>query len=71
MKSMKVIGRHRVQYQKGFTAQLNDFLELCAIFRASTRYIPRGVYRFKSFEEANEWNMRMLLGKKPKRAHRP
>ncbi len=54
---------------KGFTPELDAFLKLCMQFRASCQYIPPGIYRFKSFEEANEWNMRMLLGEKPDHQH--
>jgi hypothetical protein len=63
---MKIIGRKTPETpRKGFTPELNGFLKLCACFRESKRYIPKGVYRFTSFEEANAWNMRMLLGKRP------
>ncbi len=63
---MKTVGRTRISApRRGFTPELKEFLKLCARFRRSATYIPAGVYRFTSFEEANGWNMKMLLGKKP------
>ena len=63
---MKTVGRTKpVAPRRGFTPELNEFLKLCARFRRSATYIPAGVYRFSSFEEANAWNMKMLLGKRP------
>lgn len=62
MAKVKIIGKRTIApLVKGFTPELEGFLKLCMQFRASSRYIPSGVYRFKSFEEANEWNMKMLL----------
>jgi hypothetical protein len=34
-------------------------------FRKDRLFVPRGVYRFKTFEEANEWREKMMLGMKP------
>ncbi len=66
----KTIGtRKSMPHTKGFTPEVDAFLKMCIQFRASSRYIPPGIYRFNSFEEANEWNMRMLLGEKPDRQH--
>jgi len=28
--------------------------------RGTRRFVPRGVYRFKTHEEANQWLMKML-----------
>jgi len=28
--------------------------------RGTQRFVPRGVYRFKTHEEANQWLMKML-----------
>jgi hypothetical protein len=68
---MKIIGKRSVTpFKQGFTQELNDFLELCVRFRASNRYAAHGVYRFRSFKEANEWNMKMLLGKSPQQDRR-
>jgi hypothetical protein len=35
----------------------------------NTPFIPRGVYRFASHEEADAWLMRMLTRKRPNRNH--
>jgi hypothetical protein len=62
---MKIIGTRKSIINRGFSEELNQFLKLCIRLRKNETYIPRGIYRFKTFDEANEWNMKMLLGKKP------
>ena len=32
-----------------------------ALLRGTARLVPRGVYRFSSFDEANEWMTTMML----------
>ena len=55
---MKVIGR------KGKpTVNLeiaNDFLKLMRTLRGVRPFIPKGVWRFKTFEEADAWTLRMI-----------
>ncbi len=64
---MKVVGRRRFYPKKGATKEISDFLEMCLALRKEklTGGIPRGVYKFTSFEEENEWTTRMLAGVTP------
>ena len=61
---MKIVGRR--QPYSGGLAGLQGFLELCARLRGDRPFLPRGVYRFKTHEEADEWTLRMLT--RPKAA---
>jgi hypothetical protein len=61
---MKTVGR-TIKYRKGFTDELNKFFQLAAEFRKKKVFIPRGVFRFKTFEEADKWHHRVLMGKYP------
>jgi hypothetical protein len=54
----KIVGR-RKPYSGGL-AGLQGFLELCARLRGDRPFLPRGVYRFKTYEEADEWTLKML-----------
>ncbi|MDO9513207.1 MAG: hypothetical protein Q7J59_01175 [Elusimicrobiota bacterium] len=51
--------------KKGFTEELNKFLKLMATFRKDKKFIPTGVYKFKTFEEAEKWRYKMLRGERP------
>ena len=62
---MKIVGR-RKPYSRGL-AGLQGFFELCARLRGDRPFLPRGVYRFKTHEEADEWTLRMLT--RPKADH--
>jgi hypothetical protein len=55
---MKQVGR-RKPYSGGL-AGLQRFFELCLRLRGDRPFLPRGVYRFKSHEEADAWTMKML-----------
>jgi hypothetical protein len=61
---MKIIGC-RTKHKKGFNEELNLFLKSLVEFRRDTIFIPKGVYRFKTLEEAEKWRHRMLRGKRP------
>jgi hypothetical protein len=63
----KVVGR-RLPYSGGL-AGLQGFFELCLRLRGNRPCLPRGVYRFKSHEEADAWTMKMLT--RAKAAPRP
>jgi hypothetical protein len=54
---MKVVGRR--QWGKGLTA-MAPLLRLTLRLRGDKPFLPRGVYRFRSFEESDEWILRML-----------
>jgi hypothetical protein len=55
---MKVVGRRRPG-QGGILAA-EDFFRLTAELRAGKLFIPKGVYRFKTHEELDEWTLKML-----------
>jgi hypothetical protein len=54
---MKVVGRR--QWGKGIVATA-PLLRLTLRLRGDKPFLPRGVYRFRSFEESDEWTLRML-----------
>ena len=59
----KVVGRRR--WGKGLAAAA-PLLRLALGLRGGKPFLPRGLYRFRSFEESDEWILRMLT-----RAPRP
>lgn len=63
---MKTVGR-ALKHKKGFDDALNGFLKLIVEFRKDKTFIPKGVFRFKTFEEAEKWHHKMLRGKNPDR----
>lgn len=59
--TMKVVGRksspkYNLDTMRGLQA-------LASKLRGNKPYIPKGVYRFHSFEEADEWTLRMMTRK--------
>lgn len=61
---MKIVGKMRGP-KKGFSEELNKFFQLIIEFRKDKIFIPKGVFRFKTFEEAEKWRYKMLRGKHP------
>lgn len=55
---MKVLGKR--QPPRGGLAGARNLLQTLRDLRGSRPYVPRGVYRFKTHEEAHEWLMTML-----------
>jgi len=55
--SMKVVGKRRWRTGLVATAPL---LRLNLQLRGDKPFLPRGVHRFRSFEESEEWIQRML-----------
>lgn len=55
---MKIVGR-RKPVQGGILAA-EGFFRLTAELRAGKPFIPKGVYRFKTHEELDEWTLKML-----------
>jgi hypothetical protein len=56
---MKVVGTRRLA-----TPPMADQAALArtaALLRGTARLVPRGVYRFSSFDEADAWMTKMLL----------
>lgn len=54
---MKVVGRRRWRAGLAVTAPL---LRLSLQLRGDKPFLPKGVYRFRSFEESDEWILKML-----------
>lgn len=54
---LKVVGRRKPASGPAAAA---GFLRLVGDLRAGQPFIPRGVHRFRSFEEAQEWSMKMM-----------
>lgn len=61
---MKIVGR-KTKYEKGFSEELNQFFQTVVEFRKDKIFIPKGIFRFKTFEEAEKWRHKMLRGKSP------
>jgi hypothetical protein len=55
---MKVLGRR--QMPKGGLSAAGNLLQTMHDLRGSRPFVPRGVYRFRTHEEAREWLMKML-----------
>ena len=58
-KPIKILGR-RKQASSPSWEDANRWLHTIADLRQGKGICPRGIYRFKSFEEADEWMTRML-----------
>jgi hypothetical protein len=56
--TVKVIGK-RKKTQSGLLA-VNNLLKLVIQLRGNRPFIPKGLYRFKSFEESQEWTLKMM-----------
>jgi len=54
---MKIIGYR--QPARGFE-QAASFLDTVVALRGDRPFIPKGYYRFKTFEEAQDWSIRMM-----------
>lgn len=61
---MKIVGK-MARHKKGFSEELNKFFQLIVEFRRDKIFIPKGIYRFKTFEEAEKWRHKMMRGKSP------
>ncbi|MBC7348235.1 MAG: hypothetical protein H5U00_12460 [Clostridia bacterium] len=59
---MKVVGRRLPPGNPFASGEWDGFLELAETFRLKKGFVPRGVYRFRSYQEELEWEDRMLLG---------
>jgi hypothetical protein len=60
----KTVGRRRLPFTLGAE---HDTMEMARAWRRAfpTPFIPKGVYRFRSHEEADQWLWKMLT-RKPK-----
>ena len=55
---MKVVGRRGKT--KVDVVLFDPMQRMANILRQGRPFIPKGVWRFKSFEEADQWTMKML-----------
>ncbi len=58
MKEMKIVGRKRGQ--PSTLERAKGFLRLVARLHRGNPLHPKGVFRFRSFEEADAWTMKMI-----------
>jgi hypothetical protein len=57
MNEMKVVGSRR---PRGGLLQAAPFLELIVFLRGKKPFIPKGVHRFSSFKESQQWSITMM-----------
>ena len=62
---MKVLGR-RKPYSGGLEGT-QGFFELMIKLRGDQPFLPKGVHRFKTYDEGREWTLKMLT--RPRAAH--
>lgn len=62
---MKTVGRRRLQ---GGLVTAAGLLEIAARLRGAKPFVPKGVHRFTTFEESDEWFLTMLT--KPRKPGR-
>jgi hypothetical protein len=55
---MKVVGRQG--NPKVDALSFDPMQRMVNVLRQGCPFIPKGVWRFKSFEEADQWTMKML-----------
>lgn len=63
--NIKVVGKRKPSIPNVLSKEWDEYLDLIWDLRQDKVFVPKGVYRYKSFEEANEWMERMILGEKP------
>ncbi len=56
----KIVGHRRTNPHPSWK-EANDWLKTIAQLRGNRGVCKRGVYLFKTFEEAHEWKMDMLI----------
>jgi hypothetical protein len=56
--SIKIVGKRKKG--NGDLTTAAPFLELARALRGSKPFIPKGVHRFSSFEESQQWSIRMM-----------
>lgn len=58
MEEMKVVGRRKSPKRDLVYAQ--NLLDLVVELRKGKPLIPKGVHRFKTFEESQQWTLKMM-----------
>jgi hypothetical protein len=59
------LGNRKEPEVNPLSKEWGNYVTLLWQLRKDKSFIPRGIYRFNTFEEANWWNDRMILGEKP------
>ncbi len=54
----KIVGRKEAAHRDLMYAK--NLFDLVIELRRGKPFIPKGVHRFKSFEESNEWSLKMM-----------
>lgn len=67
MQEMRTIGRRR---SRGGLVTAAPFLELIVALRGEKPFIPKGLHRFSTFEESQQWSITMMA-RKPNPARQP
>ena len=62
---MRIVGRRRA-YSGGLQGAQGLF-EMVIRLRGNQPFLPKGVYRFKTYDEEREWTLKMLT--RPRAAH--
>ena len=57
--SVKIVGK-RVNKLSTDWKEVNGFLKLVVELNKKNKFIPKGVYRFKTHQENDEWIMKVL-----------
>ena len=57
--NLKVVGKRKSRFNANWE-QANDFLKLVIELNRKNKFIPKGIYRFKSHLENDEWIMKVL-----------
>jgi hypothetical protein len=60
--SMKIVGKRR--HKRNGLESAAPFLDLVIELHAGKPFMPKGVHRFKTFEESQQWSMKMMARKK-------
>jgi hypothetical protein len=58
--NIKVIGKRVATQFSVDWEQVNGFLKLVVELNKKNKFIPKGVYKFKSHEESDKWIMKVL-----------
>ena len=58
MAKVKIIGK-RKEGTPSFE-DINNFLKAILKLRGGKPFIPKGIFRFKTFEEAQDWTIKMI-----------
>lgn len=57
---MKVVGRRKPSSNMNVVAGIQNLLIDLRQALGLKKFIPKGVYRFKTFEEAQKWSLKMM-----------